>query len=95
MDLKMKTSLAIFILAAITSSISVIASLASAPTYGMLFIIGIVTSLAAIGCVAYLYYFADFVWFLAGIVPGVVAVYVISDVMLRRFAGFRVFDMFN
>lgn len=90
----MKFATFILLTEIVAAAVALLASFASAPNYGMLFAVGLVAGLISIGCAIYLYWSGSRL-FLAGLVPGILALYVICDVMLRGFAGIRVFDVFR
>lgn len=67
-------------------------SLASATTYVLPFFVSITAAIAALACLAYLYYIKARL-FAAGLLPGVLAVYALVDVGLRWSVGVRLLDL--
>ncbi|MDP1837161.1 MAG: hypothetical protein Q8N31_10520 [Reyranella sp.] len=90
----MKFAAFILFIEIVAAIVALMSSLVGAPNYGMLFAISMAAGLVAVGCVIYLYCSGSRL-FLAGLVPGLLALYVICDVVLRRFAGIRVLDLFS
>jgi hypothetical protein len=94
MDLTMKIPILLLIIASIGAGIAAAANLASAPSYGLLFMIGVVAGAVSLCCTIFLYR-TGLRWLFAGLLPGGVALYSIVDIALRYFAGVRLLDMFS
>ena len=84
-------SLLAFGVAVVAGVLAVGASVVSSSEYEIVFVVSLCSGFLSVGCSVYLYKSRSRLIF-AAITPSALGVYAITDALLRRFAGIRIFD---
>ena len=84
----------LFLVAVALACVGLLAGLVSAPGYGYVFGIAILSELFALGCLWRLMR-RDDRWSYRALVPGLIAIYTLTDVLLRMTFGMRMLDIFR
>ena len=90
----MKSSLLVYSLGLVAAALGFAADFVSAPTYNAAFVATALFCALSIACLGYLV-FRNHSWFLPALIPLLLAIYALTDMVLRCVWGVRLLDIFR